>query len=160
MRVDTELLIQEYQTSLFSAAFTICKNREDAEDAVQETFLQYHIGAKQFESEPHIRAWLLRVVINRSKNTVLSFWRRKKTSLDEIPEWMACVDSESQDLMETVLTLPSKYRIVIHLYYYEDYSVREIANILQITEANVKKRLSRGRSLLKAKLKGEWEDDE
>ena len=66
---------------------------------------------------------------------------------------------ESENLFETVMKLPEKYRIVIHLFYYEDYSVQEIANIMQITQSNVKVRLSRGRQLLKECLKEEWEDD-
>jgi len=63
-------------------------------------------------------------------------------------------------LFETVLSLPEKYRIVIHLYYYEDYSIREIAGVLKISESNVKVRLSRGRRLLRKTLKEDWEDDE
>lgn len=67
---------------------------------------------------------------------------------------------ESGELFETVMKLPRKYRIVIHLFYYEDYTVHEIADILRITESNVKVRLSRGRVMLKEKLREEWEDDE
>lgn len=67
---------------------------------------------------------------------------------------------ESEELFETVMKLPEKYRIVIHLFYYEDYTVHEIADILRITESNVKVRLSRGRGMLKEKLQEEWKDDE
>lgn len=66
---------------------------------------------------------------------------------------------ESENLFETVMCLPEKYRIVIHLFYYEDYSVREIADILKLGESNVKIRLSRGRALLRETLKEEWNDD-
>ena len=66
---------------------------------------------------------------------------------------------EAENLFETVMHLPEKYRIVIHLYYYEDYTVREIADILKLSESNVKIRLSRGRALLKEALKEEWDDD-
>ena len=69
-------------------------------------------------------------------------------------------DSPSRDLFEEVMKLPEKYRIVIHLFYYEDYSIREIAEILQLSESNIKVRLSRGRALLKDSLKEEWENDE
>ena len=69
-------------------------------------------------------------------------------------------DSQSRDLFEEVMKLPDKFRIVIHLFYYEDYSVREIADILKLSESNVKTRLSRGRALLRNSLKEEWEDDE
>ncbi len=67
---------------------------------------------------------------------------------------------ESEELFETVMKLPEKYRIVIHLFYYEDYTIHEIADILRITESNVKVRLSRGRGMLKEKLQEEWKDDE
>lgn len=66
---------------------------------------------------------------------------------------------ESENLFETVMKLPEKYRIVIHLFYYEDYTVHEIAEILNLSESNVKVRLSRGRALLKEVLKEEWDDD-
>ena len=69
-------------------------------------------------------------------------------------------DSQSRDLFEEVMKLPDKFRIVIHLFYYEDYSVREIADILKLSESNVKTRLSRGRALLRNSLKEEWENDE
>ena len=75
-------------------------------------------------------------------------------------ETLTFPDSHSRDLFEEVMRLPEKYRIVIHLFYYEDYSVREIADILKLSESNVKVRLSRGRAMLKSSLKEEWEDDE
>ena len=75
-------------------------------------------------------------------------------------ETLTFPDPQSRDLFEEVMKLPEKYRIVIHLFYYEDYSVREIADILKLSESNVKVRLSRGRAMLKDSLKEEWEDDE
>lgn len=74
-------------------------------------------------------------------------------------ETLAFETPHDETLFETVMSLPEKYRIIIHLYYYEDYSVREIASVLRLTESNVKVRLSRGRKLLKKALKEEWEDD-
>lgn len=79
--------------------------------------------------------------------------------LEDYMETLVFESPESRNIFETVMKLPEKYRIVIHLFYYEDFSVREIAEILVISEGNVKVRLSRGRSLLKAALKEEWEDD-
>lgn len=74
-------------------------------------------------------------------------------------ETLTFPDSQSRDLFEEVMKLPDKYRIVIHLFYYEDYSVRETADILKLSESNVKVRLSRGRALLRNSLKEEWEND-
>ncbi len=159
MRQPVQELIERYQGNLFVAAFQICKNREDAEDVVQDTFLQYHLSKKEYESEEHVRAWLLRVAINKAKNVNLTFWRRNKQSLEDYMEDLTFEAKEDSDLFEAVLALPEKYRMVIHLFYYEDYSVKEIAGVLKVNENNVKARLSRGRKMLKQALKEEWEDD-
>lgn len=159
MRQSVQELAEKYQNNLFAIAFHICKNKEDAEDVVQDTFIQYHTIKKNFESEQHIRAWLIRVTINKAKNMNHTFWRKNKMSIEDYMETLVFETSESETLFETVMKLPEKYRIVIHLFYYEDYSVREIANILRISESNVKVRLSRGRSILKEQLKEEWNDD-
>ena len=159
MRLPIQELIERYRNSLFVAAFQICKNQEDAEDVVQDTFLQYHTSKKEYESEEHIRAWLLRVAINKAKNVNLTFWRRNKQSLEDYMETLAFENQEDSNLFEAVLALPEKYRVVIHLFYYEDYSVKEIAGVLKLSESNVKIRLSRGRGMLKEALKEEWEDD-
>ena len=159
MRQPVQELIERYQNKLFAAAFQMCRNSEDAEDVVQDTFIQYHTSKKQFENEEHIRAWLLRVAINRAKNVNLTFWHRNRESLEDYMETLTYESKESETLFETVLHLPEKYRIVIHLFYYEEYSVNEIAEILKISESNVKVRLSRGRKLLKEVLKEEWADD-
>ena len=159
MRQPVQQLIQLYQNNLYTAAFSICQNQMDAEDVVQETFVQYYTSRKQFENEQHIRAWLLRVVINKAKNINRTFWKKNKCSLEDYMETLAFPDSQSRDIFEEVMKLPDKYRIVIHLFYYEDYSVREIAKILKLSESNVKVRLSRGRALLKDSLKEDWEND-
>lgn len=159
MRQTVQELIERYRNNLYAAAFNICKNAQDAEDVVQDTFIQYHTIKKDFEDEQHIRAWLIRVAINKAKNVNHTFWRQNKLSLDDYMETLTFETSESENLFETVMKLPEKYRIVMHLFYYEDYAVREIAEILKISESNVKVRLSRGRMLLKETLQEEWEDD-
>ncbi len=159
MRLPVQELMERYRNNLFVAAFQICKNREDAEDVVQDTFLQYHTDRKEYESEEHIRAWLLRVAINKAKNVNLTFWRRNKQPLEDYIEDLTFETKEASNLFEAVLALPEKYRVVIHLFYYEDYSVKEIAGVLKTSESNVKVRLSRGRGMLKEALKEEWEDD-
>ena len=160
MRQPVQELIERYQKNLYAAAFNICKNQMDAEDVVQETFVQYYTTKKEFESEQHIRAWLLRVAINKAKNLTVTFWKKHKCSLEDYMETLTFPDPQSRDLFEEVMKLPEKYRIVIHLFYYEDYSVREIVDILKLSESNVKVRLSSGRAMLKDSLKEEWEDDE
>lgn len=160
MRRSVQELFEEYQDSLYAAAFNVCKNAEDAKDVVQDTFIQYYSLKKEFDSEQHLRAWLLRVAINKAKNMNRTFWRRNKRALDDYMETLVFESPQSEELFETVMELPEKYRIVIHLFYYEDYSVREIGDILKISDSNVKVRLSRGRLLLKERLQEEWNDDE
>ena len=160
MRQTIEKLTERYRDNLFAAAFNVCKNAADADDIVQETFLQYYVTKKEFDSEQHIRAWLLRVAINKAKNVNHTFWRQNKVPLDDYMETLAFESPQEETLFETVMRLPEKYRIIIHLYYYEDYSILEIAKVLKLTQSNVKVRLSRGRKLLKEVLKEDWEDDE
>lgn len=108
MRQPVQQLIQLYQNNLFTAAFNICQNQMDAEDAVQETFVQYYTSRKEFENEQHIRAWLLRVVINKAKNINRTFWKKNKCSLEDYMETLSFPDSQSRDLFEEVMKLPEK----------------------------------------------------
>ena len=159
MRMDTQALAATYRDRLFAAAFQVCGNAADAEDAAQEALLRYHTSEKQFESEQHIRAWLLRVAINCAKNLSRSFFRRNTVPLETYMETLEFDSGESREIFREVMALPEKYRLVIHLYYYEDYSVAEIGKILGLTESNVKVRLSRGRQLLKKALQEVWDDE-
>lgn len=160
MRMETEVLMDRYKDNLFAVAFNVCKNAADADDVVQDTFVQYHTQNRQFESEQHIKAWLIRVAINRSINVTRSLWRRSSLPLEDYMESLPFEAPEDSTLFAQVMALPEKYRVVIHLFYYEDYPVRDIAGILKVSENNVKVRLSRGRALLKKALKEEWSDDE
>lgn len=160
MRESVELLIEKYKNNLFIIAFNVCKNKEDAEDVVQDTFIQYIALKKDFETEQHIRAWLIRVAINKAKNKNSIFHRRNTLPLEDYMECLTFETEETSDLFQTVMELPEKYRVIIHLFYYEDYSVKEISDILKLSENNVKVRLSRGRMLLKNTLQEVWEDDE
>ena len=159
MRMETQALAETYRDRLFAAAFQVCGNAADAEDAAQEALLRYHISEKQFESEQHIRAWLLRVAINCAKNVSRSFFRRNTVPLEDYMDSLEFDSGESREIFREVMSLPEKYRLVIHLYYYEDYSVAEIGRILGLTESNVKVRLSRGRQLLKKALQEVWDDE-
>ena len=160
MRLPVEMLVERYHQNLFAVAFNVCKNREDAEEVVQDAFIQYHLKRLDFQSEEHIRAWLIRVTINKAKNAARTFWWRHRTSLEETMAALTFDDRESERLFEAVIALPQKYRIVVHLFYYEDYSVHEMAELLSLSESNVKTRLSRARAMLRDTLKEVWSDDE
>ena len=160
MRLETQALAEQYRDRLFAAAFQVCGNAADAEDAAQEALLRYHLSDKEFENQEHIRAWLLRVAVNWAKNISRSFWRRNTLPLEEYMETLTFDCQESREIFREVMALPEKYRLVIHLYYYEDYSLEEIGRILGIRVSNVKVRLSRGRQMLKATLQEVWDDDQ
>lgn len=110
MRLPIQTLMEAYQNNLYAVAFNICKNAEDAEDVVQDTFLQYYSGNKEFDSEQHLRAWLIRVAINKAKNVTRTFWRKNKVSLEDYMETLNFESTESRDLFEDVMRLPEKYR--------------------------------------------------
>ena len=160
MKIKTEVIMEQYKDNLYSIAFNICQNAADADDVVQDTLLAYHTTEKQFDSEQHIRAWLIRVAINKAKNISMSFFRRSSASLEDYIDSLLFETPETKNLLEEVLKLPEKYRIVIHLFYYEDYSVKEMAEILHTSESNVKVRLSRGRKMLKKSLQEAWGADD
>ena len=141
--------LEKYGDSLMRVAFTYTNNMDDAQDMVQEAFLRYIRKAPAFESQEHEKAWLIRVVVNICKNYVNSAYKKGYTPLDET---LPANDTYSSGLWEVVNTLPEKYRIVIHLFYYEGYSQKEIARITGRTESAVSTRLQRGRELLRIKL--------
>ena len=110
MKPATQVLIERYQKHLYAIAFNICRNQQDAEDVVQDTFIQYHTYKKEFDTEEHIRAWLIRVAINKAKNITRSFWHRNKCNLEEYMETLTFETPESETLFDTVMKLPEKYK--------------------------------------------------
>lgn len=158
MKPPAEVLAKTYLKNLYAAAFSVCRNVQDAEDVVQDTLVAYMTCNRDFQSEEHLRAWLLRVAINKAKNKRRSLFRT--VPLEEYVETLSFETEEASEVFGAVMNLPKSYRIVIHLYYYEDYSVKEIAGILKLRPEAVKTRLSRGRAVLRTQLKEVWEDDE
>ena len=120
---------------------------------MQETFIAYMVNDKEFRDAEHEKAWLIRVAVNKSKNALR--YRNKHTyvNLDDVQEVAASEDK--QEMLAEVMRLPAKIKTVVHLHYYEGYSCKEIGKIVGATEAAVKKRLQRGRELLKNILGGE-----
>lgn len=161
MRFTLSEVVERYQRNIYVAAYAIVRNSDDANDVVQDTFLQYYTKIRQFESEEHIKAWLLRVAINKATDMMRSFWRRFRSEENtDIHGTMPAILTERERLLnEAVIQLPLKQRIVIHLHYYEDYSIREIADILGLTESSIKMRLMRGRENLRKALKEESIDE-
>lgn len=149
-----------HKDMVFRIAMTYVKNVEDAKDIVQDTFIRLDSYRKQFENEEHCKRWLIRVAINLAKDHLRSFWSSKRDGsedamrqLDEIP----AVDNKDSELLTEVFSLPSKYKAVIYLHYYEGYDYHEIAKILRISLSCVKMRAKRGRELLRIELSGAGE---
>lgn len=149
-------VLEKYSDKLIKLAFTYVKNISDAEDIVQEVYIRLLRKATAFETDEHEKAWLLRVTINQCKNHLKSGWIRFKTPLQED---LSYLPSEDSSLLQAVFSLPEKYRSVVHLYYYESYSIDEIAALLHKKPATVGTWLSRGRNLLKARLTGGFENE-
>lgn len=160
MRLSVDEIFQKYGDRIFSAAFSICQNQADANDVVQDTLIRYYSLGKDYENETHLKAWLIRVAINRAKDITSSFWRKNKVNWEDYIDGPVFGEPEDCRLFEAVMRLPEKYRAVIHLFYYEDYTVEEIAGILRRPGGTVKSQLNRGRKLLKNMLQEEWNDDE
>ncbi len=154
-----EPVYERYKDNIFAIGFNYFKNSIDADDVVQETFLKLARSGKAFESEAHLRNWLIRVAVNECKRVSLSSWVKKKVSLEEYAGQMDFATQEESRLFKAVMDLPKKYRQAIHLYYYEDYSTAEIAEILRISRTAVTTRLLRGREKLKQDLLEVWKDE-
>ena len=147
-----EKAVKTYSKSMLNAAYSLLGSVPDAEDAVQDAFLKYIQKAPDFKSADHEKAWLLRVTINISKNMLKVSGRKNLPIQEDIP-----YEQNNNEVLQCVMSLEGKYRTIIHLYYYEDYSIKEIASILSLPRATVGTRLSRGRNILKTMLKGDFE---
>ncbi len=144
---DAQRAVQEYGNSLYRLCSVMTGSRDDAEDAVQECFLKYVEKAPDFKDGEHEKAWLIRVASNICKDILRKRKNKSFVSLDEIRNLGVCEDNAQ--ILELLISLEEKYRIVIHLHYVEGYKAREVASMLGISEAAVKKRLQRGREALR-----------
>lgn len=147
-------LANMYTDTVYRVALNGCKNKYDAEDVVQETFIRLLKYRKSFESDEHVRNWLIRVAINECNSLWNTSWRKRVTLTDEQKEELIFDNNEQSELYELVMQLTPKYRQVIYLYYYEEFSVKEVADILKISETAVQTRLQRARQRLREQLGG------
>ncbi len=156
-------LLEKHGDRVFRTAFMYLKNYQDAEDVLQMTFEKYLIAKPLFKSEEHEKAWLLRVAINISKNLVTCGWKKKVIYDDEqlklfadeavAQEGISDSDDNSEVILKAVLALPKNLSVVIQLFYYEEYSVAQIADLLDISVGNVTTRLNRARKKLEKSLR-------
>lgn len=148
-----EQIFRDYYQLIYRVAFSQVKNHADAEDITQEVFLKIIRHDMRYQSMEHERAWIVRVTINLCRDLLKSKWHKTSVSMEEVSEAQrgSCENfTEIQDdMMWAVLQLPEKYRNCLYLFYYEDYSIKEIAQSLEMSENTVKTNLKRGRQALK-----------
>ncbi len=144
--------VEKYKNAVFRAAYSYTRNHADSEDITQETFLKLLKSEKHFDSEENVKAWLLRVAINLSKDYLKSSWLIKRTELEEN---IALKKEKELSLDEAMAKLTPIIRTAVYLHYYMGYSVKETAKLLGISESNVKIRLKRGRDALREFLTDE-----
>lgn len=160
-RLEYIRVVDTYANNIYRVALNYCRNRSDAEDVVQNVFLKLFETDTTFRDEEHIKRWLIRVTINKAKDLCSSVWKKRIVPIDahDSMSYQQFATAESSDLYDAVMRLSDKYRIIIHLYYYEDYAVKEIAEILGIKETTIQTRLMRARKKLKMELKEVWQDE-
>lgn len=154
----TDEVVRFYSPMVYRIALTKTQSSHDADDIFQEVFMKLCLHEKPFDSEEHRKAWLIKVTINCCNSHFTAPWRKNVVSMDDamasqIPDETSEESfGDGPDVYAQVLKLPQNMREVILLYYYEDMSIREISEVLQTSEVNIKKRLSRARQKLKLEL--------
>ena len=150
---EMKLLYDKYSGSVYRLAFSYLKNSADAEDIVQEVFMKLFSAELKFPDERFEKAWIMTVTANKCRDMLRSLAYKcfhHSVALEDAD--LIYETPEESAVYHAVMELPPKYRIVIHLYYYEGYSTAETAKIIGISETAVQTRLYRGRNLLKKSL--------
>ena len=154
---EMEEVIEQYSTMLFRLSMVRMQNREDAQDVVQDTFLRLLTQVKKgktFREEEHLKAWLLTVATNRGKSILIMAWNRKTEGMEVLND-MAAPEQKTDYAYEYVMRLPEKYRVAINLFYYEQLTTEQIAEIMKTKPATVRSYLHRGREKLKKMMEEE-----
>jgi len=158
--MDTHTAVLRYQRMVYGIALSHTGCRGDADDAFQEVFLAYHRRHPEFRSEEHRKAWLIRTTLNCSRHIAGSSWRTRVVPLTAAGEDTAGGDQfefetvEQNRVFAAMRTLSAPYRTVLHLFYFEDLATARIAEVLDLSVATVKMRLSRGRAMMRDRLTG------
>ncbi|MBD7985559.1 RNA polymerase sigma factor [Sporosarcina sp. Sa2YVA2] len=153
--LDVERIVDTYGNMLFSICLVILCNEKDAEDVVQDTLITYLTKSPTFNDSEHEKAWLIKIATNRCKNMRRYNIIRKHIDINDLQLYSKNV--KNHDLLDHLMRLPTKLKVVLLLHYVEGYKVDEIAKILTITTSAVKKRLQRGRELLRESYRKENE---
>lgn len=141
--------IEKYSFMVYRLAYSLVKNKSDAEDIHQEVFVRYITSKPIFENAEHEKAWFIRVTTNLCKNLWKTAWKRKVISLSEYEERIENgIGYKEDSIIDVVKLLPQKYRVVIHLFYYEEMSIEEISKVLDLNPSTVRTHLTRARRKL------------
>ena len=151
-----------YKNDIYRLAYSYTKNKADADDITQNVLIKMHQHFYKFDNESVLKKWWVKVTINECKNLFKTVWKRKILPISSHEGNMEVItpSQEENPVLTAAQSLSQKYRTVIHLYYYEEYKVSEIAEILKTKESTIISRLFRARKILKDKLEGGWNDEE
>lgn len=144
--------IARWGDMVWRLALARTRHIQDSEDVFQEVFARFFRHEEELDSDEHRKAWLIRCTLNCTNTLLSARWRTHLPLEEAVTQAM---EPEDRQLYEAVLALPQKYRTVIHLHYYEGYSVDEIAALTRTKAGTVKSWLSRGRDRLSQVLKGD-----
>ena len=144
-------LAQRYMDTIFRIAYSYLRSQADADDVTQDVLIQLYKTETAFESDDHLKHWLIRVTVNRCKNIFRSPWR-KVENIADYENSLTFEAPEHRELFDAVMALDKRYRLPVLLYYYEGYSQKEVAGLLSLPEETVRTRLFRARGKLKATL--------
>ena len=160
MRSEEEVnrAVELYSDTVRRICMIHLKNYADTEDIFQNVFLKYVLSSASFENREHEKAWFIRVTINACKDLLKSFFRSKTVPLDEIMELPAEIDSDDEEVLEAVLSLPKRYKDAVYLHYYEGYTAPQISRILGKNVNTVYTLLTRSKQILREKLGGDWRE--
>ena len=161
MRSEQEVnrAVEQYSDMILRLCMVSLKHPQDAEDILQTVFLKYALSDKDFESEEHEKAWLIRVAVNACKDLLKSLFRRSVVPLEEACGCVADMDEEQLFLLQALRELPKEYREVIYLHFYEGYTASEIAGILRKNPNTVYTHLRRAKEALKDRLGGATDEE-
>ena len=143
-----EQAVHKYADAVTGVCVMRLQNYADAEDCFQNTFSKLYFKSPDFESEEHMKAWLIRVAINECSSYMRK--NRRTPAAEQYREEGVPFDFDRSDMSWALFKTPTKYRGVLYLYYCEEYKVKEIAKILQKNENTIKSLLKRGREVLRS----------
>ncbi len=157
MRSESEVskAIDKYADTVTRLCMLYLKSYADTEDVFQSVFIKYAVKSPDFENESHEKAWIIKVTINACKDMLKSFFRSRTVSIEEMSGKLFVKDEDLSYVLEAVLSLPEKYRTVVYLHYYEEYTAVEIGQMLGKNVNTIYTRLARAKELLRKSLGGD-----